>query len=155
MGEVWFYHLERQSLEHVLPVLLERARTRGWSAVVQATSAERVAALDELLWTYADASFLPHGSARDGDGAMQPVWLTDGADNPNASALRIFIDGADVVPILAEPSAAPTQRAIVLFDGRDSDGLAAARAQFRSLRDAGHSLSYWRQTPDGRWEQQT
>ena len=61
MADVWFYHLERQSLEQVLPVLLDRALARGWRAAVQATAAERIAALDELLWTWTDESFLAHG----------------------------------------------------------------------------------------------
>jgi DNA polymerase III subunit chi len=50
-GEVLFYHLERQSLDAVLPQLVERALARGWRAVIQAGSEERVAALDSLLWT--------------------------------------------------------------------------------------------------------
>ena len=103
---------------------------------MQATTPERLAALDEVLWTYSDASFLAHGSARDGDEAMHPVWLTTGDDNPNAAVFRIFVAGAPPEP------------------GRDDEALATARAQFRSLKTAGHSLSYWRQSADGLWEQQ-
>jgi DNA polymerase-3 subunit chi len=154
MTEVWFYHLERRSLEQVLPILLERARERGWNAVVQATTTERVAALDDLLWTYSDGSFLPHGSARDGDGDAQPIWLTDAIDNPNGAAVRLFVDGAEVAPALADAACAPKERAIVIFDGRDEDALAAARSQFRQLREGGHDLSYWRQDADGRWAKQ-
>ena len=66
MTEVLFYHLGRQPLDRVLPGLLEKTLERGWRAVVQAGSRERVEALDTLLWTYADDSFLPHGTARDG-----------------------------------------------------------------------------------------
>ena len=39
--EVYFYHLERRTLEEVLPTLLERSLERGWRAAVQATSEER------------------------------------------------------------------------------------------------------------------
>ncbi|MGD9740546.1 MAG: DNA polymerase III subunit chi, partial [Bauldia sp.] len=51
MTEVLFYHLPNQSLEAVLPGLLEKTIERGWKAVVQAGSADRVAALDAHLWT--------------------------------------------------------------------------------------------------------
>ena len=150
--EVWFYHLQRQPLERALPALLERARANGWTAVVQASAPERVAALDDLLWTYSDDSFLAHGAARDGEGADQPIWLTSGADNPNACAVRLFVDGADVEAALADLAAAPSARAIVLFDGNDEAALDQARAQFRALRTKGFVLSYWRQNDQGRWE---
>ena len=74
--EVYFYHLERRTLEDVLPTLLERSLERGWRAAVQAASEERVEALDTLLWTYREESFLPHGTARDGRASAQPIYLT-------------------------------------------------------------------------------
>ena len=49
MTEVLFYHLQRQPLEAVLPTLLERSLERGWRAVVQATTDERLASLDDHL----------------------------------------------------------------------------------------------------------
>src|SRR5919205_246230 len=67
MTEVWFYHLQGQPLERVLPNLLERSLERGWRIVVQAASDERVEALDAHLWTYRDDAFLPHGTDRDGE----------------------------------------------------------------------------------------
>ena len=33
--EVWFYHLERTSLDQALPELLEKTLARGWKAVVR------------------------------------------------------------------------------------------------------------------------
>ena len=45
MTDVLFYHLQHKPLEAVLPTLLEKSLERGWRAVVQATSAERLAAL--------------------------------------------------------------------------------------------------------------
>ncbi len=148
--EVWFYHLQSQPLERALPALLERALERGWRAVVQATSEERLDALDEVLWTYADASFLAHGRARDGDAEMQPVYLTCGGENPNAARLRLFVDGADAAASL--DADAVYDRAILLFDGNDSDQLGAARAQWKVLKDNGFTLTYWQQNERGGWE---
>src|SRR5581483_12508566 len=64
MTEVLFYHLEHQPLERVLPSLVEKTLERGWRAVVQAGSEERIEALDMLLWTWREDSFLPHGTKR-------------------------------------------------------------------------------------------
>ena len=67
MTEALFYHLERRALEDVLPGLVERSLARGWRALVRADSAERSDALDTLLWTYDDQSFLPHAQVGDGE----------------------------------------------------------------------------------------
>ena len=101
MTEVLFYHLEHQPLERVLPSLVEKTLERGWRAVVQAGSEERVEALDTLLWTYRDESFLPHGTRRDGNPALQPVYLTTGEDNPNGATVRFLVDGAETADLTA------------------------------------------------------
>src|ERR671927_440434 len=62
MAEVLFYHLQQQPLEAVLPTLLQKTLERGWRAVVQVTTEERLSALDDHLWTFADESFLLDGT---------------------------------------------------------------------------------------------
>ncbi len=146
--EIWFYHLQHQPLERALPALIERWRAAGARIVVQATSEERLDALDEALWTYDDASFLAHGRARDGDAEMQPVYLTTDADNPNGANLRVLVEGAEV----ADSLDAEYERVALLFDGNDADQLEAARQQWKRLKDKGVALTYWRQDAGGRWE---
>jgi DNA polymerase-3 subunit chi len=150
--EVWFYHLQRQRLEEALPTLLERGHAQGWRAVVQTASEERAVFLDDYLWTYRDESFLPHACAREGSGEDQPIWLTAGADNPNGADIRFFVDGAEPIEVLQSDVSAPKRRAAIVFDGNDEDALRIARLQFKVLREAGFSLSYWRQNEQGRWE---
>src|SRR4051794_24774067 len=96
MTEIVFYHLRRQSIDQVLPTLLERSLERGWRTVVQGTSEERLDALDAHLWTYRDESFLPHGTWREAEAPEQPILLTIQDHNPNAAAARFLIDGAPV-----------------------------------------------------------
>ena len=91
--EIRFYHLTRTTLEAALPQMLEKTLERGQRAVVQAGSAARVEALTAWLWTYQDRSFLPHGSAKDGHGALQPVWLTDQDERPNGAQVLFLTDG--------------------------------------------------------------
>ena len=148
--EIWFYHLTREPLERALPKLLERSLERGWRAVVQARDEERVAALDELLWTYADESFLAHGTARDGDAAAQPIFLTTGPETPNGARVRFYVDGAEI-PASPGPEAEGYERFMLMFDGGDPDALQAARAQWKALKDQGRTLSYWQQGDNG-WE---
>jgi DNA polymerase-3 subunit chi len=146
MTEVLFYHLEHQPLERVLPSLVEKTLERGWRAVVQAGSEERVQALDTLLWTYREESFLPHGTRRDGNPAMQPVYLTVSEDNPNGATVRFLVDGAAAGDLSAYA------RVVYLFDGRDATALDQARAQWTVAKAAGSEVTYWQQSPAGRWE---
>jgi DNA polymerase-3 subunit chi len=147
MTDIWFYQLRSGSLETALPLLLERALARGWRVVIEAPDDARAAAIDSLLWTYSDESFLAHGRPAEGDPDLQPIWITTGDDNPNGARIRFFIGGAALRP---EPDAG-YERMILLFDGGDDAELASARRQWRSLRDLGASLSYWRQDEEGRW----
>lgn len=145
--EVMFYHLERQTLEDVLPVLLEKTLARGWKAVVEVPDRERLEALDRHLWTFRDDSFLPHASERDDPGTRQPIWLTSGQTNPNGAEIRFLTHQAD-------PHEVETYRRVVLmFSADDAEAVRHARAQWKPLKAAGHACTYWQQTGAGGWEQ--
>jgi DNA polymerase-3 subunit chi len=146
MTEVLFDHLQRQPLERVLPQLLERSVERGWRVVVQASSDERVDALDGHLWTYRDDSFLPHGTARDSEAASQPILLTTSDHNPNGAKVRFLIDG---VPVPAD--AKDYDRIVLLFDGEDEDAVTAARARWSEAKAQGFEVTYWQPDEQGRW----
>ncbi len=145
-GEALFYHLEQRSLEGVLPTLVERTLERGWRAVIQAGSDERVSALDALLWTYRDDSFLPHATGSDGPADKQPIFLTTNADNPNGAQVRFLVDGAQ------PDTFAGYARLVFLFDGHDPDAVATAREQWQEAKTAGCQVTYWQQSSEGRWE---
>jgi DNA polymerase III subunit chi len=142
--EVLFYHLESQPLERVLPMLLEKTLERGWRAVVETASGERAAAIDTLLWTYRDDSFLPHGVAGDETDASQPVLIATDEQNGNAANVRFYVDRA--VPRSGEGY----ERIVYLFSGHDPDAVTEARAAWTSLKE-GNALTYWQQDDAGRW----
>jgi DNA polymerase-3 subunit chi len=146
MTEVRFYHLTRATLETALPMMLEKTLERGQRAVVRASSEERVEALTSWLWTFRDRSFLPHGSAKDGHAAQQPIWLTEREERPNGAQVLFLTDGATSARL------GDYELCAVLFDGNDAAALAAARDEWRRLKEAGHDLTYWQQDADGRWE---
>jgi DNA polymerase-3 subunit chi len=145
MSEVLFYQLDRRPLESVLPELLEKCLERNWRTVVQVGSEERLAALDAHLWTYADAAFLPHGTAKDGRPDAQPVYLTTGTENPNGATVRLFADGAEF------SEAGSYRRVVVLFDGNDPEAREKARGWWTAAKDAGHEATYWQQSERGGW----
>ena len=146
MTEILFYHLQRQPLERVLPQLLEKSVARGWRVIVQASSEERIEALDAHLWTYDDRSFLPHGTWREAEAAEQPVLLTINDDNPNEASVRFLIDNAPV-----PQDASGYERIVLLFDGGDEDAVAVARERWTQVKAKGHDATYWQPDENGRW----
>jgi DNA polymerase-3 subunit chi len=149
MTEILFYHLKGQTPEQVLPALLQKSLERGWRAVVQASSDERVEALDAHLWTWRDDSFLPHGTARDPQVAEQPIVLTTGEENPNGATVRFLIEGAPMAENLDG-----YERVILLFDGDDPDAVEKARERWTKAKAAGAEVTYWRADANGRWQRQ-
>jgi DNA polymerase III subunit chi len=146
MTEILFYHLQGQKLEGVLPPLLEKSLARGWKVVVQGSSEERIEALDAHLWTYRDDGFLPHGTWREPEAALQPVLFTLTEDNPNGATVRFLIDGA---PMPADPLS--YQRIVLLFDGNDEEAVATARTHWSAVKEKGLEATYWQADELGRW----
>jgi DNA polymerase-3 subunit chi len=146
MTEILFYHLQGQKLEGVITPLLEKSLERGWTAIVQGGSEERIEALDAHLWTYRDDGFLPHGTWREPDAARQPVLLTLTDSNPNGAHVRFLIDGA-AVPADAETYA----RIVLVFDGDDEDAVSVARERWAEVKAKGFEATYWQPDENGRW----
>lgn len=146
MAEVLFYHLERQTLEEVLPTLLEKTLARGWRAAVQVSEPATRDHLDRHLWVYRKDSFLPHGAVNDDNAARQPIWLTVGDDNPNGARVRFLAERA-------RPSDVSVyDRVVILFCADDEEAVADARALWKPLKAAGHDCTYWQQSASGKWE---
>ena len=112
--------------------LAEKAYTQGLRAVVRTASPAETAEVDELLWTFADGSFIPHG-----------VWPAEP-------------DFAAVTPVLVGMNALPESHRDVLINlgvdapadfsayarvcdvvGGDEDGKKAGRNRWRTYREAG------------------
>jgi DNA polymerase-3 subunit chi len=151
MTEALFYHLERRTLDDVLPGLIERTLERGWRALIKTDSADRAAALDMLLWTYNDQTFLPHAQAGDGDAKRQPVLITTEDDNANAANVLFLVGGAEPLP-WDTPN--DLSRIVLMFDGRDETSLTRARAAWKDAKAAGHDATYWKEMPSGKFEKQ-
>ncbi len=147
MTEVLFYHLTQTPLEQAVPGILEKCLERGWKVTLRCGSAERAEALNRSLWTYREDSFLPHGMARDGDPARQPIYLTAGDEVPNGADILFLADGA---------SAAPSEmsrfiRTLLMFDGHDEASVGDARTAWKAVTGAGLKAVYWAQTDAGGW----
>lgn len=142
---VGFYHLVEMPLEQALPRLLEKVYAAGHKVVLLAGSPERVGYIDGLLWTWHQDSWLPHGSARDGNAELQPIWITDQDDNPNGADVLVLTDGVQ------PPALTGFGRVLNIFDGRDDHAVDTARGLWRRWKDEGLELTYYQQTETGSW----
>mgnify|MGYP003673499086 CR=1 FL=1 len=146
MTEIGFYHLTQTPLERALPQILEKALASGKRTVVRAGSDERVAFLNAMLWTYDPASFLPHGTEREGEPDEHPIWLTASDDNANGAEILVLTDGVEA------PDIDGFERCFEMFDGRDPAAVQVARDHWRLYQDKGFGLTYWQQSETGGWE---
>lgn len=148
MAVARFYHLTRDPLEGLLPVLIGKAQEIGLTVALRGKDRARMADLDLRLW--AGEGFLPHGLAGGAHDASQPCLLvseaTPAPDLPNRPGCLIALDGADVAP----DEAREMERLCVVFDGLDEAALARAREQWRALTAAGVEAEYWSRE-SGRW----
>ena len=150
MAEISYYHLTRSKVEDALPIMLEKSVERKYRVVVQVGSQERCEAIDALLWTHKEDSFLAHGAeGADDNPQEQPIWITPNDDNPNDANVLFLIDNANV------NNPEQYQRVIRMFDGHDTDAVTKARELWKQEQDSGHKLEYLQQDDNGKWVNKT
>jgi len=88
MTEVRFYHLQKQSLDQALPLILEKAYGAGHKSVVKMENNAEVERMVKHLWAYKDSAFLPHGSSKDGNAEER---MAVGRKKRKISAFFFFI----------------------------------------------------------------
>ncbi|MGH8286921.1 MAG: DNA polymerase III subunit chi [Steroidobacteraceae bacterium] len=133
-SRVDFYVLEEASASGRLRLacrLAEKAYLAGQAVLIWDTDSSELSELDELLWTFADRSFVPHETLLSVAVAPEsPVLLSAGvvAERP----LDVLINLAAEVPACF----AQVERVADIIDGDDARRR-AGRARFRAYRDLG------------------
>ena len=120
--------------------LAEKAYLADQRVLIWHTDPAELKALDEMLWTFRDGSFVPHEMLSQGQGPCEddsdggtstaPVALSSGA--LPASSLDVVINlAADVPEFVAQ-----SKRIVEIIDG-DPGRRAAGRARFKAYRERG------------------
>ena len=147
MTEIWFYHLETSPLTQVLPDLLDKVSSRGWKAYVHGGHEDdTIASLNSHLWAYDPAAFLAHGVEGGAFPERQPVLLGASGDMVNAPDVYVSVAPVDM------PDVSGLKRCLIVFEGLDDGHVGWARGLWKQLKSEGHTLAYWKQTDEGRWE---
>lgn len=137
MTEVLFYILDNDAPDaapHFACRLAEKVHAAGHRVYMHVTDAAQATALDRMLWTFRQASFVPHVLAADytADDNLTPVVIGSGEPPPGFDDMLINLDG-DVTPFFSRfrrhmEVVAPTRRD-------------AARSAYRFFRDRGYELT--------------
>jgi len=141
-----FYHLLSTSRERAVPKLMEKALASGAKVVMLAGNDGVLKTMSDALWSNDAASFLPHGSRRDGRAEEQPIYLTAADENPNGADILCILDGSSPASI------GSYSKVLDVFDGSREDEVAAARQRWAAYKTAGYALQYVKQQPGGSWK---
>ena len=86
------------------------------------------------------------GASSGGALALEAARRLPGITSVAIYEAPFIVDGA------TPPDLTPYERAVFMFDGHDAAQLEAARLHWKAVKAAGHTATYWQQTPDRRWE---
>ncbi|MEM6811292.1 MAG: DNA polymerase III subunit chi [Pseudomonadota bacterium] len=147
MTEVRFYHLQKQNLDEALPLILEKAYASGHRTIVRMASEDEAERMAGHLWSFRQQSFIPHGTKKDGNAAMQPIWITDdGEENPNNAKTLILTQGR------TQDDISSFELCCEMLDGRNDNQVSEARKRWKEYQSKGYDVTYWHQSEEGTWE---
>ncbi len=138
MARVDFYILARPD-ERARQVLACKLAEKAWrldnSVYIHTRSRSDAERLDELLWTFRDGSFVPHGVAGRDDGTEDsPIMI--GSDDGGVDACDLLINLCDEIPAFAEGF--PRVAELVTSD---ENCRLLSRKRYAAYRDGGHELN--------------
>jgi DNA polymerase-3 subunit chi len=137
MARVDFYVLERadERSRHTLACkLAEKAYRLKNTVYIHAKTRADAQRIDELLWTFRDGSFVPHGLSGSND-AMQASPVMIGSESGGIEPRDLLINLCDEIPAFAE--AFPRVAELVTSD---ENCRLLSRKRFAEYRDKGHSI---------------
>jgi len=115
--------------------LAEKAYGQGRRVYLHTGSGAESQSLDQLLWTFRDGSFVPHGLVGQADPQQTPVLV--GHSQAPESEHDVLINLASEVPAFFSRF----ERVAEPLD-QDPSSLGAGRARFRFYRDRGYPLQH-------------
>lgn len=114
--------------------LTEKAFQLGHSIYIQAASEEQAQALDKLLWTFKQGSFLPHARHPGSDGETAPILIGHAAELQTEAHVLINL-GAEIPAFYLRFSR------VAELVGPGEAARQQARRRFRTYRDSGCELN--------------
>ena len=137
MTRVDFYILQQTRAgagEQLTCKLTEKAYKQGHQVYINAASEQQLKQLDDLLWTFRDGSFLPHGRYNAADPDEQPILLGHAIEPDGPSDVLVNLSN-DIPAFFSR-----FNRVAELVAGDDAQR-EAARTRYRYYKDRGYTLN--------------
>ncbi|SIO07071.1 DNA polymerase III, chi subunit [Parasphingorhabdus marina DSM 22363] len=140
--QVDFYHLTRDPVEKLVPVLAEKTLGGGQRLLLVSANDEQVQQLSAALWDAGPGSFLAHNFSGCEAEKNQPILVSSDCRPGNGAKFVLLADG------IWRDEALQFDRTFYLFSGQE---ISAARDAWRAL-SARENVTprYWKQD-NGRW----
>ena len=145
MTEIFFYKLKNLSVELFLISLIEKSISVNWNSVVLLDNVERMEEINDLLWTFNDVSFIPHGSQSDLNPEKNKVYLTCNEENPNKANAIFSIDG------VAINNPKNWSRCIYIFNEQNLKVTDELESYKREIKDLDYIQKSFEQDQNGKW----
>lgn len=113
--------------------LVRKIRAAGRTIVIYSRQPERIARLDQALWTFSVLDFLPHVVVPSRLAARTPVWL---ADSPTTAPRDVLLLQDDTVPEGFSAWFEGFDRVIDIVSSEPAER-DLGRQRFKAYRDAG------------------
>jgi DNA polymerase III subunit chi len=145
LTEIFFYKLKNLSIELFLISLIEKSISKNWNSLVLLDNIERMEEINDLMWTFNDTSFIPHGSQSDLNPDKHKVYLTCNEENLNNSNIIFSIDGI----IINQPD--NWKRCIYIFNEQNLKVTDELESYKREIEDLNFGLKSFEQDNNGKW----
>ena len=134
MTRVDFYILPPNVLQdRFVCTIADKAWQNGNNVYIHTGNSESATLLDNLLWTFNDISFLPHGLYEKNDLGNNPVLI--GWNDQLPEQCQVMINLTEDIPATADQISSIIE--IVTTDSKDRQ---FARNRYRNYRDRGFEL---------------
>ena len=134
MNRVDFYILPPNVLpDRFVCTIANKAWQNGNNIYIHTKNRETAVLLDNLLWTYSDISFLPHGLYDEHNHGNIPILV--GWNEPSPDNCQVMINLTEDIPDTVDKFS----RIIEIVAGNSQDRQ-SARNRYRSYRDRGYEL---------------
>ena len=114
--------------------LTEKAFKQGYQVYINTESGQQLKKLDDMLWTYRDGSFLPHGLYEASAGSTHPVLLGHAVEPEGTSDVLVNLSN-DI------PAFFSRFNRVAELVGCDEAQRESARKRYRYYKDRGYILN--------------
>lgn len=141
-----FYQQAGDEVAKLAAQLADKSVSVGKKLMIYATR-EQASEVSRALWVLQDQSFLAHGIDQQDGAEFADIWIsTDVSANPINAEFAMPLSGISL------PDMRAFERHFILFNGKDDEALATARAQWKAFsQDYKGHCRYFAKTEEGGW----